>query len=228
MRYWLFTRVYWNVPNRAYNASLRRTLLDLKERPGFQEEFRAVALHFDEYRLKRWLLKFAQKADDHSAVASLSLLAGYETRLYKQIYERNRRSCETDPWLQDGTHMDALVSGGTSYGTMRLYELALDEWMRTECAAKGISAPEAPLILIDVPFEPGSAKLGDDIFVSSEREGDQLRTLSAFSPVVQGVNENFTRDLQRLRIFLHPDLTPSDWSGLGSTLYGRLRKLLDS
>jgi hypothetical protein len=112
---------------------------------------------------------------------------------------------------------------------MRQYEIGMDTWLRGELNSAGsANLPTAPLVLVDVPFEPGSTKLGDDIFVSTERDGDHLRTLSAFSPVVRGVNENFTRDLQRLRVFVHPDIASQLPTGMGSALYGRLRKLLNA
>ena len=226
MRYWLYQRVYWNQPNRAYNAILRRALLDLQECDGFESELRDVALMVDEREMLNFLLSNAEQRHLTSTVALLQMVVGYEKVLYAEIYERNIRQCDNDPQMQDRPLIDMLVAPTMSYATMRKFEQRLGNWVATQAGLE--AAIGAPLILLDVPFEPGNIKLGTDIFValppSHISHSEELRTLEKVSPVIAGVNTNFVTDLQRLRIFLRPDVRREVVSG--TEVYSQLLEML--
>ena len=64
-------------------------------------------------------------------------------------------------------------------------------------------------VLIDLPNEPGTNKLGKDIVVIYP-ETDGSRGLAAVSGIVRGVNEGFENHLRRLRVFVHPILSPRE------------------
>lgn len=228
MRYWLYSRVYWNQPNRAYNAQVRRALLELKDQTAFEHELRSVALQYDERALIKFLLQFAQDNSVTVAAELLKLVSGHEKVLYKTLFERNLRNCDTDPLRNDRSQMELLVSPTMSYRTMRNFEMRLSEWLGNRLGMTNDKGP--PLILLDVPFEPGSIKLGTDIFVSvphsSNSREQQLRTLDKISPVISGVNSNFLNDLQRLRILIRPDLDVQSREEVGSEAYDQLRQLI--
>jgi HD superfamily phosphohydrolase len=228
MRYWLYQRVYWNQPNRAYTAAVRRALLDLQEIPSFESDVRGVALHMDERETIGFLHSKAREAKLCSTVALLDLVLGNEKVLYKEVFERNLRQCEAEPAKQDRSQMEILISPTMSYTTMRRFEHDLSEWMTNGLNPK--PSPGAPLVLLDVPFEPGNIKLGTDIFVlmfngsSGDTDAQGLTTLEKVSPVIAGVNTNFSNDLQRLRIFVRPDVKVNRDFGL--KLYDRLLTLV--
>lgn len=226
MRYWLYQRVYWNQPNRAYNAAVRRALLDLSENPGFEGKFRALALKFDEGQLLEFLHSSAVEAGMESTRALLDLVKGTEKTLYREVFSRSRRQCDSDPVLQDADDLTTLISKTMSYKAMRGYELALEKVLSGTLTQPKQSA--APMVLLDVPFEPGNVKLGADIFVATHQaEGSEsggLQSLEKVSPIVSAVNSNFANELQRLRILVRRDI-PRDES-LGPHLYAALRRLV--
>lgn len=226
MRYWLFQRVYWNQPNRAYNATIRRALLDLGDCDDFEIELRTQALLVDEREMLKFLHTFAKQKNLSSTAKLLDLVVNYEKILYREVYDRNLRLCDADPLKQDRHVIEMLISKTMSYQTMRKFEKQLATSLAVKLSLSEMDG--APLVLLDVPFEPGNVKLGSDIFVqsSSNMAGINLQTLDKISPVIEGVNKNFINDLQRLRIFIRPDIK-LDRNG-GELLYEELRKLVDS
>lgn len=226
MRYWLYQRVYWNQPNRAYNAAVRRALLDLSERPDFEAEFRVQALHLDEGQLLEFLYDRAKAHGLSSTASLLQFIKGTEKTLYREVFSRSKRQCESDPVLQDTEDLSTFTSKTMSYKTMRQYEVALDKEL-AQSTTRSL-ADSAPLVLLDVPFEPGNVKLGTDIFVathgSESTEGNTLKNLDTVSPIVSAVNSNFSNELQRLRILVRRDV-PRDET-LGPRLYAALRRLV--
>lgn len=226
MRYWLYQRVYWNQPNRAYNAAVRRALLDLSEVPDFEAKFRAQVLKLDEGQLLAFLYASAIEAGLTSTQVLLELVKGTEKTLYREVFSRSLRQCESDPVLQDADDLSTLISKTMSYRTMRTYELELDKVLSSGLDETGDN--HAPKVLLDVPFEPGNVKLGVDIFVATRQvdgaESGGLKSLEKVSPIVSAVNSNFVHELQRLRILVRRDI-PRDET-LGPHLYAALRRLV--
>jgi len=226
MRYWLFQRVYWNQPNRAYNAAIRRALLDLRECGDFECKLREQALLVDEREMLMFFYEYAEQKKLTSTVRLLNFVVKHEKVLYREVYDRNLRLCDAEPLKQDKPVIEALVSHTMSYQTMRRFENQLANSLAKKLGLH--EADGAPLVLLDVPFEPGNVKLGSDIFVRVQSSSNpmDLRTLEKISPVIEGVNKNFINDLQRLRIFARPDIKIGKDDG--EWLYGELRKLVES
>lgn len=226
MRYWLYQRVYWNQPNRAYNAAVRRALLDLSESPSFESKFRTLALQVDEGQLLAFLHTSAVEAGMASTVALLASIKGTEKTLYREVFSRSRRQCDSDPVLQDADDLSTLISKTMSYKTMLGYERTLNAALSGSLGA--LARNPAPLVLLDVPFEPGNVKLGADIFVATQitdgTESGGLQSLEKVSPIISAVNSNFANELQRLRILVRRDI-PRDET-LGPHLYAALRRLV--
>lgn len=228
MRYWLFQRVYWNQPNRSYNAVLRRALLDLRECDDFESTLRKQALLVNEREMLMFFHAFAKQKKLHSTIRLLDLVVNHEKILYREVYDRNLRLCDADPIKQDKHVIEALISKTMSYQTMHKFENQLSASLATKLNIHEIDG--APLVLLDVPFEPGNVKLGSDIFVQIQASSNpfvmNFRTLEKISPVIDGVNKNFINDLQRLRIFIRPDLSFDKKNG--EWLYEELKKLVEN
>lgn len=224
MRYWLYQRVYWNQPNRAYNAAVRRALLDLQSVDGFEEALRERALHLDEGQTLAFLHAFAAERNLTSTRDLLNLIRSTEKVLYREVFVRSLRQCESDPILLDAADLGTLMSRTMSYRTMRQYEDVVAGVLSSKVTVPTTSS--APAVLLDVPFEPGNIKLGADIFVSvpssSNHSGSDLRSLDKVSPIIDGVNNNFTNDLQRLRILVRRDIATDN--KIGAELYAELRR----
>lgn len=224
MRYWLYQRVYWNQPNRCYNAMIRRVLLDLQACNGFEDDLREVALNFDEREMLHFLEQSAAKLEDTSTQKLIRHVVGYEKILYREVFETNIRQCESAQHRRDLPMISRLVSEMMSYAVMREYEIALNEFSAKQFNLD--TCNEAPLVLLDVPFEPGNIKMGTDIFVtfkSASASEPDARSLDQVSPVIAGVNTNFTKDLQRLRIFLRPDIRAAKDDA--QAVYGELLRI---
>lgn len=226
MRYWLYQRVYWNQPNRAYNAAIRRILLDLIKIKGFELEFRRVALHIDERQALEFLAAFAETHKLESTIDLIAQVRSTEKTLYREVFNRSLRQSRSDPMLQDSADVQMLISSTMSYRAMSTYEDALGDFLSQRVDTPSVS--RAPLVLLDVPFEPGNIKLGSDIFISvplaSNPKASELRSLDGISPIISGVNDNFANDLLRLRVLVRRDIRISE--DTGAILYAELRKLL--
>lgn len=226
MRYWLYQRVYWNQPNRSYNAMIRRVLLDLQFNSNFEKELREVALHVDEREMLSFLSNAAEKYSMTSTSQLINYVKGYEKSLYRNVYDRNIRQCEHDLQRRDLPAIERLTSEMMGYSTMRQYEIELSSFL---CKLIDITKQdtEAPLVLLDVPYEPGHIKMGTDIFVTLKNQttgNPETRCLDQISPVIEGVNSNFKKDLQRLRIFIRPDIRLA--ANQVDSLYGELIRIV--
>lgn len=227
MRYWLFQRVYWNQPNRAYIAAIRRAFLDMMEFDDFESELRTRALLADEREMLRFLYEFSKQKNQSSTTQLLDFVVNHEKILYRGVYDRNLRLCDINPIKQDRQTIETIISKTMSYQTMRTFENKLAAAISAKLSISETGG--APLVLLDVPFEPGNIKLGTDIFVQINSSPNplaiNLETLERVSPVIEGVNKNFINDLQRLRIFVRPDVMLS--INDGEWLYDELRRLVN-
>ena len=183
-------------------------------------------MKLDEGQLLAFLHSSAVGAGLTSTQALLELIKDSEKTLYREVFSRSRRQCESDPVLQDADDLSTLISKTMSYRTMRDYEMKLHEIVSH--GLTGANDSSAPTVLLDVPFEPGNVKLGADIFVAphpvDDPENGGLQSLEKVSPIVSAVNSNFADELQRLRILVRRDI-PHDET-LGPHLYAALRRLV--
>lgn len=228
MRYWLYQRVYWNVPNRAYVAAIRRGLLDLCAIPDFEKSFRDLALCSSEKDLMKFFVKFAKSNKLESTEKLLETVTGNEKVLYKRAFERNLSDAQNDAAKSDAEIMKSILTRA-DYSTLRQCEIELGNLASNHSGMRSNALRDSsPLVLLDVPFEPGNPKLGGDIFIaeSPEIQGttQETRVLQSVSPIVAGVQKSFEENLTRLRIFVRRDVADDE---IGEKLYEELRRLVE-
>lgn len=211
LRYWLFNRVYWNRPNRAYSSMLRHLLLQLSGTAPFLERLRERVLLSSEDELLAFFLLEAGRAERLDLVAVAEMLTASDQRLYGTVVDI------TPDEVPD------LKSVHTVIGNMNFAEMKELTDRLAASVSVGTPVADAPLFLMDMPFEPGSAKLGDDILVV--RPDGVVANLTSFSAIVGALNESFDRHLRRLRVFMEPNSYPDD-PGKRGILRGEIMNFL--
>ena len=192
LRYWLFSRAYWNRPNRAYFAMARYILTSLNKN-------NSNCLLADEVIDKNqysFLEMLKGKCEQYRIPESTDLvnrLIANENQLFRVAYEisASELSKPALKWLNEASYeqLDQLVE------KVRPEIRTLSRSWCSDC--------EVPL-LIDFPTEPGSIKMGEDIFVTSARH--KTKRLTEISSIVKGVNKSFKYQLPALRIYRNPDI----------------------
>lgn len=193
LRYWLFSRAYWNRPNRAYFAMCRYVFSRLWEE-GFGARVFPEVLGLDQMGVLGLVLRISQDAGLNECVDIIKKIMGNEGELYKLVFEESRESIGAE----DGAIID--WASQASFIEVDRVMRCLEGRFREFCEG---SYPDGERILLfDFPTEPGSIKLGDDIYVTDSRV--PARLLTQVSPIVRGVNDSFVSQLSRLRIYRHP------------------------
>jgi HD superfamily phosphohydrolase len=194
-RYWLYSRIYWNRPNRIYVSMVRALLMSIIARHG-ADSIRSSAFENDEIGVLFEMNKIAQENGDLDSLNIVKLLLPPEQRLYKAIYDKSiAESPEAEPILN------------------RLDQMDYSEWENVSQEIRaGISnlldiKPESKhAVLIDLPSEASGRKLGEDLIVV--RDDNTTNGAQDVSGIIKGINDSFWRRLRRLRVVVHPDARP--------------------
>lgn len=196
LRYWLFSRVYWNQPNRIFCAMARVVFTELHKYPEVIQELRDKILKLDQRGIVEFLIEKSKEKNIPPVEDLANRLRGEEHNLFRVVYETSRINQE----MEADFHKIEQLSLNQIESMERYIWKELSEKAGINCE-KGI----VPL-LVDFPVEPGSIKLGDDVAVRfSEKE---FKNLTEVSSIIKGVNQSFRDQLCRFRVFLHPDCLP--------------------
>ncbi|AOY86775.1 hypothetical protein BKP64_00500 [Marinobacter salinus] len=192
LRYWLFSRAYWNRPNRSYFAMIRHVMSSLYE--ANNECLRAEEV-IDKNQYS-FLEMIKAKCEDFNLMGCSELvdrLIANENKLFKVAFEVNASELSKEAliWLNE-----------TSYD--QLDNLLMELSSEIKNSSISWSKDSEVALLIDFPTEPGNIKMGEDIYVTSRRQ--QTKRLTEISSIVNGVNKSFKFQLPRLRIYRNPDI----------------------
>ncbi len=206
LRYWLFSRVYWNEPNRNFCAMARTIFSALHNQPEFLASLRDRVLDFDQRGMIEFLVSESKRAELASITDMASRLFGQEHTLFRLIFDCSR--------------VDGLLGGSFDVlETLDLYQVQELEdkiWLAlVERFGLNLKREIKPII-VDYPNEPGSNKMGEDVMVKFGHS--DYRRLMQVSGIISGVNRSFVDQLVRFRVFIHPDLRPSKLSRGGFRL----------
>lgn len=198
LRYWLFSRAYWNRPNRAY-FSMCRYVLSKLSRFSLGNLLYPAVLEEDQRGVLLLLASISESQGMHDCVAIINKLIGDESEVYWTVFETNRALIGDDVirWAES-----------SSFDDIDDFILGIEPDFLRICSSR---APRNERVLLfDFPTEPGSNKLGNDIYVTDKRY--ETRPLRDVSHITQGVNDSFLNQLSRLRIYCHPSirLSPSE------------------
>jgi HD superfamily phosphohydrolase len=198
LRYWLFNRVYWNRPNRAFVAMLKALLKGLLECSNIAADLRSSCLNASDEEFFSRIISKALGSSVQELQNLGALLVPGTQRLYKEALDVSS--------IEDGRLSKAISEIGKldfrgreelAVGISEVISAMLETLPKNN---KGIP------VLIDVPRERGARKLGEDIVVVGATM--ESRTLSQSSGIVEGINKSFDEHLCRLRVFVHPAMFP--------------------
>ncbi len=203
LRYNLFNRIYWNIPNRAFVAMVRHLILSLASKEFFVA-LRSKILTGSEIDILGFLADEALRVESDGLLNLACLLTNPEQSLYRVITQLSPK---------ENSDLSVICQRVGEMNSVAIKTLA--ENIATEVEdllnCRDTRKSRVPII-VDVPSEPGSGnKLGDDILVvGRERSPTTSDNLSHISGIVKGVNDSFDGYLRRMRVFIHPDFFPKE------------------
>jgi HD superfamily phosphohydrolase len=189
-RYWLFSRFYWNRPNRRYASVLRTAFLGLSTTSNFLDTFvdDCLNLGFDDT-----LYYIEQKLSESHQEKLVDL----------SRFLMNRRSAEYiirfDHNLTDIHELSGTFTKIDEMGAEERY--ALDQRISRELFGSDESCHG---VMLDLPRENGKMKFGEDVIVMFKKGENSENTIASTSPIVGGIRESYDKQLRRLRLFVHP------------------------
>lgn len=197
LRYWLFSRVYWNQPNRTFCAMARVLFIELHKCEGFSVEMRNKLLKLDQRGMVEFLIENCRKFKLEPLIDIAERLSGEEHTMYRVLFETSSVNKELDDNFDklknlDLSELDELAKLVAS----KLSEIGMDK------SNKGILP-----IIVDFPIEPDNTKMGQDVKVRINKK--LFQDLHVVSGIIDGVNNSFENQLSRFRVFIHPDLKPN-------------------
>lgn len=192
LRYWLFSRAYWNRPNRSYFAMIRHVMTSLHDKNKRCLTADEV-IDKNQYSFLEMIKEKCEEIKLDDCTDLVDRLIANENRLFKVAYEINASELSKNAlkWLNEASYdqLDSLVT-----------ELS----PKIKESSTAWSKDSEVALLIDFPTEPGNIKMGEDIYVTSRRH--ETKCLTEISSIVKGVNKSFRFQLPRLRIYRNPDI----------------------
>lgn len=197
LRYWLFSRVYWNRPNRAFCAMARVLFIRLHACKGFSSKLRERILKLDQRGIVELLIKSCKKHKLKPYLDIAERLSGKENTMYRVLFETSRANSDL------GDHFDKLQEMDLS----SLEDLAQFIFNKLPKNDAGNSGKKIIPIIVDYPIEPDNTKMGQDVKVRINK--NKFESLHEVSEIISGVNDSFENQLSRFRVFIHPELRPN-------------------
>lgn len=199
LRYWLFNRIYWNRPIRSFCSMVRHVILRLAKDEKFSVRMRERVLRCTERELLLFFLDEAKNSKEKGLIDICERLCADEQSLYRVVFDVSQK---------DNADLKSVC---LKIGTMDYIELEdlarkLEKKINFFKSSR-VEQSRNNLLLIDIPYEPGSNKLGDDIVV--KRSDGEIANLTEFSGIISGINESFDTYIKRLRVLIHPDIYPN-------------------
>lgn len=218
LRYWLFNRIYWSRPNRALASMIRYLILELASDKIFIERFLSKVISYGESELVSFFKEEAMNRDRLDLVDIAELLLREQQGLFRLI---------TEIHPLEKSYLSPICETVAEMNYTELNELgkAIAEELFNSSLPSGFKKEKVP-VLVDMPYEPGRPKLGEDINVI--RFDNTTECLNTISGIVKGVNDSFKK-LRHVRIFVHPQIYAEDKEErlkLGKAIENYLEKIL--
>lgn len=200
-RSWMFKRIYWSDPNRA-NAALLKYLFyvvycDCKEIDKLIAE-EVTKFDCTKKSIQNILIQNCS-ADKKEHVTSIINFINHKGRQrYKSILVLDSKS--------KYAHANASCNGFFEMNYIEQYAIRekLEEWFLERCHISKEETNKGVILLADILVENLRNKMGEDIRVI--RRDNQILELQDASGLVNGMHENFKKQLRFLRIYIRPDI----------------------
>ncbi|MBK7358111.1 MAG: protein kinase [Saprospiraceae bacterium] len=196
LRYWLYKRIYWNNPNRAYSTVLKYVFTKLHlEKSTFEDNLLNKILFSDPIDMLYFLDEESNEeknGNTHLAINKLlKTIFSDRPTLFKDIFVIN----QTESTAQ-------LKKICKKFSKMPFAELeAIRKELETELSQIFKFNPDTINIIIDIPNEENK-KLGEDLSVI--KYDKTVTELSNLSGIIDGIIKTFDNNLQFLRVYLNP------------------------
>lgn len=197
LRYWLYKRIYWNSPNRAYTSVLKYIFTKLYlETPSFEDALLKECIFADTNDMLYFLDKNTKQSElngDKFLPLNRLLKTIYSDRpvIFKEIFVVNQTES-----------LDELNQICNTYSKLPFLKLEeLRKELENELSSVLEINPDEINILIDIPNEDNK-KLGEDLtIIKHDNQPMQLKRLSG---LINGISTTFDDNLKFLRVYLNP------------------------
>ncbi len=214
-RYWMYKRIYWNQPNRALHAMIRHLLIEGCSLSSLsQSKLLETALWGNETHVLNLLKNAAAKENREDLVDLATMLLADRPVTFEQAFQINRAESEAS--------MRVLCDKLADLGATELAKVCSS--LRSSISCVLDLRDDKVDVLLDIP--QWRRRLGEDVNVLTHTRG--VVPLQDVSGIVYGVHNGFARDLQRVRVFVHPrhrDTVRSDNSRLQTAIKQALGEL---
>lgn len=198
-RYWMFKRVYWSEPNRA-NVALLKYLFYLSSNDSFTNKL----LSENAFNSREELVRFMIKNANNTNRARIKDIFAFIDQKGKERYKRLLVVGSSDPLANNLWRDIVRKSYAEQENIRRAIELVVIDYLSKKKKRRIKSTPKTPIILIDVPYENNSKKLGSDVNVI--RHSGEMEALSKASATVGRMFDSFNEQLALLRVYIRPDI----------------------
>lgn len=192
LRYWLYKRIYWNSPNRAYTSVLKYIIVNLfLNNEEFQNALLDTSIFADNQQLLDFINLEIQKTKDITLGNLFKTIHSDRPAFFKEIFIINKSESA------DSLNLICDKFSKMKYREIEIIRLELE----TKLSSLFIFQDNQINILIDIPNEKID-KIGEDITVV-KNDGKAVN-ISELSGLIKGINETFDQNLKFLRIYLNP------------------------
>jgi uncharacterized protein len=209
-RYWMFSRIYWNVPIRSTSTMLRHIIYHITEADGMGTKHLARKLCDHDERGALGQLETEWKTSVNSKLQAspiVKYLAGGRPTRYEMVVELFKKN-----WPDK---MDLAIS---KFKTAKDLESLSVRFNEISSFRRNLSVSD---VLFDLPTE-GAEKFGEDIQVDLGGSGGYVKASEA-SQIIEILPKTFNETARRLRVFVTPTFAAVDRGKLAD----ELRKFLD-
>lgn len=192
LRYWLYKRIYWNSPNRAYTSVLKYIITKLYlENPDFEKALFDKSFFADRNDILNFLDLQTNEEKFKPIKSLLKSIHSDRPVIFKEIFVVNQ--------TESMAELNQICDKFSKMPFLKLEELRLE--LETELS-QALEFEDGQInILIDIPNEDNK-KLGEDITVI--KHDGQPMALTKLSGLVNGISSTFDDNLKFLRVYLNP------------------------
>jgi len=179
---------------------VRHVFLELgKDGPAFLNRMREAVLHSTDTQILKLMLHESETAKRDDLIDVMNLLAGDDQVLFKVVLEAS-------PKERAELRVVCRRIGEFDYAEMELLARKIAENVPS-IKKHNKESQKRTLVLVDMPYEPGGRKLGEDMMVIRPDGG--VVDLMGVSGIISGIYHSFDEYLRHLRVMIHPEIYPS-------------------
>lgn len=198
-RYWLYKRIYWCDPNRAYTA-LAKHVFYLVSETNFQKELLENLYNITKQDINDLISKNADESISKTIACSILQLGQMGQSRYRSVLvlDNNSNYANANSICMSFKQLDYagqhIIRDRLEDAFFNEYHDYIKEPIRDSGAA----------LLIDMPYNKTHSKLGNDFRVL--RYDQSYIELSKASGIISGLESTFDEQLLLLRVYLRPDV----------------------